>query len=714
MGHMPDWIGDLDEQQRRAVLHEGGPVIVLAGAGTGKTRVLTYRIAYLIAQGIPPYAIVALTFTNKAADTMRTRLEKLVGPLANGVWMGTFHSLFARWLRIYLHGEPASSRFVIYDADDSLALIRTILKEEGLSPKEAPRYRNLISRWKNQGLRPMQISPGNPTEDRALRLYEAYQKRLRLADALDFDDLLLEMDSLLTREPGILSELQSRYQHILVDEYQDTNAIQYQVIAKLAGIHRQLFVVGDDAQSIYRFRGANVYNFRHLQQDFPETKIIKLEKNYRSTPAILRLANETLRKSRTLMAKELFTERGDGPPPQLLEDFSTPMEEAAFVARTIRELVMREHLPYREIAVLYRINAYSRAIEEALRRERIPYKLVGALSFYQREEVKHLLAYLRIVHNPHDDQALLRIVNIPARGIGETTLNKWQEKAHSLNQSLWESLPAITPLLAPASQQALLRFRDFVESLRARVANLPLPMLAEEVLKASGLLTYYQGDVRAQERQENLEALVEAVSAYYLEGTEERDLAGFLTQLALYAPEEESHTQGDAVWVSTIHGVKGMEFHTVFLVGLIEGLLPHSRANEEGLEGEEEERRIFYVGVTRAAHRLYLCRPRMTGQFDLTEPSRFIEELRPILSARQVRRPALAQSHQQPVSKAPSSPAGLSLADLKPGIQVHHSHFGRGTVLECTDNGAAGIVVVNFDRFGKKRLDLRYARLSLA
>jgi DNA helicase-2/ATP-dependent DNA helicase PcrA len=417
------------------------------------------------------------------------------------------------------------------------------------------------------------------------------------------------------------------------------------------------------------------------------------------------------------MAKELFTDRGDGPQPQLLEDFSTPAEEAAFIARTIRELVMREHLPYREIAVLYRTNAYSRAIEEALRRERIPYKLVGAVSFYQREEVKHFLAYLRLIHNPHDDQALLRIVNIPPRGIGEATLGKWQEKALSLGQSLWKSLPAVVPLLAPTAQQALLRFQDFVESLRARVATLPLPMLAEEVLRASGLIAYYREDMRAQERQENLEALLEAVSAYYLEGPEERDLPGFLTQLALYAPEDENQPQTDAVWLSTIHGVKGMEFNTVFLTGLIEGLLPHSRANEEGPEGEEEERRIFYVGLTRAAHRLYLCRPRLTGNLNLAEPSRFLEELRPLLSARQVKQPVFVKSSSHPVSKAPSLPAeavGLSLSELRPGLPVHHSHFGRGTVLECIDNGAAGIVVINFDRFGKKRLDLRYARLSLA
>lgn len=723
MGLTPGWIGELDPQQQKAVLHEGGPVIVLAGAGTGKTRVLTYRIAYLIEKGVPPGAIVALTFTNKAADTMRTRLQKLVGNAAHGVWMGTFHSLFARWLRLYLQGEPVSSRFVIYDADDSLALVRTILKEQGLNPKEAGTYRTIISRWKNQGLRPSHIFPTTPTETRAHSLYQTYQTRLRLADALDFDDLLLEMDSLLTREPAVLHELQNRFQHILVDEYQDTNAIQYQVIAKLAARHRQLFVVGDDAQSIYRFRGADVHNFRRLQSDFPEVQVIKLEKNYRSTPAILRLANETLRNSQMLMAKELFTNRPEGPKPLLLEDFSTPAEEAAFVARKIRELVLREHFPYGEIAVLYRTNAYSRAFEEALRREGIPYRLVGAVSFYQREEVKHFLAYLRLVHNPHDDQALLRIVNVPPRGIGEATLSKWQEGAITLGQSLWESLPKVAASLAPAARQALLRFKAFVEELRSRVAELPLPILAEEVLAASRLIEYYREDARAQERQENLESLLEAINTYYVNQGEEGDLAGFLVQSALYTPEEDTEMQGDAVWLSTIHGVKGMEFQVVFLVGLVEGLLPHIRAYEEGIEGEEEERRIFYVGLTRAAQQLYLCRPRYTGQMRIAEPSSFLEELRPLLEERRSPktssfmvsppRPLISPSRSTPT---PSSSSGstLSLSQLRPGVQVHHSHFGRGTVIECTDNGAAGIVVINFDRFGKKRLDLRYAKLRLA
>ncbi len=722
MSVTPNWISELDPQQQDAVLHEGGPLLVLAGAGTGKTRVLTYRIAYLIAKGVSPHEIVALTFTNKAAETMRTRLQKLVGAPAAHVWMGTFHSLFARWLRIYLSGEPVSSRFIIYDADDSLALLRAILKEQSLNPKEASRYRSLISRWKNKGLRPEHISAATPTEEKALTLYHTYQKRLRVADALDFDDLLLEMDSLLLREPTVLKALQNRYQHILVDEYQDTNAIQYQVVARLAAQHRQLFVVGDDAQSIYRFRGADIHNFDHLKRDFPETKIVKLEKNYRSTQIILDLANETLKNSQTLMEKQLFTDRRGGPKPQLLEDFSTPAEEAAFVVRRIRELVLREHLSYGEIAVLYRINAYSRALEEALRREGVPYKLVGTVSFYQREEVKHFLAYLRLVHNPHDDQALLRIVNVPSRGIGDATLSKWQEKASQLGQSLWESLPVTAPTLAPTARQALLRFREFVESLRMRVSGLALPALAEEVLKASGLKAYYESDERAQERHENLEALLEALTDYYMEQPVERELSDFLAQLTLYAPEEETQTQVEAVWLSTIHGVKGMEFDTVFLVGLNEGLLPHSRAREEGLEGEEEERRIFYVGLTRAAHRLYLSRTRFIGNGQYAEPSRFLDELRPLLSERRLKNsiPPTQISYSppgRPPTKAvasPSSTATLSLHEIRPNMEVIHSHFGRGIVIECLDNGGAGIVVVDFDRFGKKRLDLRYAKLSLA
>jgi len=715
MGFGIRWLDELDAQQQEAVLHEGGPAIVLAGAGTGKTRVLTYRIAYLIERGVSPYAIVALTFTNKAADTMRTRLQKLVGAPAADVWMGTFHSLFARWMRIYLSGEPVSSRFVIYDADDSLALLRAILKEQGLNPKEAGRYRSIISRWKNQGLRPGHISPLGPTEEKALTLYQTYQQRLYVADALDFDDLLLEMDSLLSREPRVLQALQERYRHILVDEYQDTNAIQYQVIAKLAAQHRQLFVVGDDAQSIYRFRGADVYNFRHLQRDFPETKIIKLEKNYRSTPFILKLANEILRNSQRLIPKELFTDRREGPKPQLIEDFSTPTEEAAFVARKIRELVMREHLPYRDIAILYRVNAYSRALEEALRRERIPYKLIGAVSFYQREEVKHFLAYLRLVHNPHDDQALLRIVNVPSRGIGEATLTKWQDRAIASGKSLWESLPEVAVDLAPTTRQALKRFQQFVESLRTRVQELPLPDLAEEVLRASGLKEHYLSDERAYERQENMEAVIEAIRGYYMEQPSESSLSDFLSRLALYAPEEESKSQENAVWLSTIHGVKGMEFDTVFVVGLIEGLLPHSRATD--IEDEEEERRIFYVALTRAASRLYLSCTRFTEGYKDAIPSCFLDELRPLLSDRDPGNssppsPGLPSKPPKAPTKTGHTPT-LTIDDLRPGAQVEHSHFGRGTVLECLDNGAAGIVVVNFEQSGKKRLDLRYARLSL-
>ncbi len=723
----PQWLNELDPQQQQAVTHEGGPVIVLAGAGTGKTRVLTYRIAYLLDNGVLPQTIVALTFTNKAADTMRSRLEKLVGTPAQGVWMGTFHSLFARWLRMLLHGEPVSSRFIVYDQEDSLSLLRAFLREQGISPKEAGRYRAIISRWKNQGLSPFAVKPQSHLEEKAFAIYQAYQQRLRLADALDFDDLLLEMDHLLVRDPTALAYLQARYQHILVDEYQDTNAIQYQVVARLAARHRQLFVVGDDAQSIYRFRGADIQNFRYLQRDFPDTKIIKLEKNYRSTPIILKLANEVLRHSHTLMAKELFTDRAEGPKPELLEDFSTDVEEAAFVARKIRELVMREHVPYREIGVLYRINAYSRALEERLRGERIPYRLVGTVSFYQREEVKHFLAYLRLVHNPCDDQALWRVVNIPPRGIGEVTMDKWYRKAIHLGLSLWESLEAVAAELGTAQRRALLEFQGFLEQMRAAVQNLSLPDIAEQVLWHSGLERYYANDERAQERKENLQAAVEAVHAFYHDRPED-GLEGFLAHLALYTTDDEGQVKEEAVWLSSIHGVKGMEFDTVFLVGLNDGLLPHIRARDEGLEAEEEERRIFYVGLTRAARRLYLCRPlftRQQGDMRSAIASPFIEELRKLLVEPKRRAGPLPNTMLTSTAPKPSRPslstpkvdasvsngAFLSLKDLKPGLRVHHSHFGWGEVLVCEDNGAAGVVVVNFERAGKKRLDLRYAKL---
>lgn len=718
---MSDWLSALDEQQRAAVLHPDGPVIVLAGAGTGKTRVLTYRIAHLLSQGISPHSIIALTFTNKAADTMRQRLEGLVGSAALRVWMGTFHSLSARWLREVLTGDPVSSRFVIYDEEDSRALLSSILKEQQLAPKEVGRFRAVISRWKNAGLYPEAIEPESPTEAIIHKVYQLYQTRLRLSDALDFDDLLLEMNRVLQTQPAILKHFQHRYKYVLVDEFQDTNDIQYQIVAKIAESHHNIFVVGDDAQSIYSFRGANVRNFRYLQRDFPEVALIKLEKNYRSTPAILALANITLRHSQVLMEKELFTSNPDGPPPQILEDFQTSAEEAAYVARQVRELVMRAHLAYRDIAVLYRANAYSRALEDAFRRERIPYRLIGAVSFYQREEVKHLLAYLRLAHNPEDDQALLRVLSISGRGIGQVTLERWQHYAHEAGNSLWAVLEVAAEGLSGPYRKALLEFRAFLEELRQAIQGQPLSSAVEAVLQLSGLLRYYSGDEREQERLENLRALIEAAESF--EATQPGGtLADFLTQAALYTSQDDEKAPKDAVWLSTVHGVKGMEFDTVFVVGLIEGLMPHSRAINEGLDGEEEERRIFYVALTRAAQRLYLCRPRFErwrGELLPTEPSRFLEELKAAIAS-----PRAALRGVQPLSRRASSPqlakplssrptqGTLKLSDLEPGCQVLHSHFGRGTVIACEDNGSQGVVLVEFEAYGRKRLNLQYAKLE--
>ncbi len=723
---MSDWLSALDEQQRKAVLSPDGPLIVLAGAGTGKTRVLTYRIAHLLERGVNPASIVALTFTNKAADTMRQRLEGLVGAIATRVWMGTFHSLAARWLRGLLTGYPVSSRFVIYDEDDVRALLAFILKEHQVSSKEVGRFRSVISRWKNAGLYPEAVQPESPAEALIHQVYQVYQKRLRLADALDFDDLLLEMNRVLQSQPAILSHFQQRYKHLLVDEFQDTNDIQYQIVAKIASHHRNIFVVGDDAQSIYSFRGANVRNFQYLQRDFPDVVLVKLEKNYRSTPAILALANITLRNSQVLMAKQLFTHNPDGPAPQILEDFQTSVDEASYVARQVRELVMRTHLSYRDIAVLYRINAYSRALEDAFRKERIPYRLIGALSFYQREEVKHLLAYLRLVHNPEDDQALLRILPISGRGIGRVTLERWQTYAHEAGQSLWAVMEAVAERLSLPYSKALLELKTFLGRLRERARGLPLSAAVEEVLQQSGLIKYYSGDEREQERLENLEALIQAAESF--EATESQGtLADFLTQTALYTSQDEEKAPKEAVWLSTVHGVKGMEFDTVFVVGVIEGLMPHSRAAGEGLEGEEEERRIFYVALTRASRRLYLCRPRFErwrGELVPTEPSRFLEELKGALAPKRVagpvgRAPAFAASKPMPSPSARPKPSRegpiqgtVRLSDLSPGCQVLHSHFGRGTVIACEENGSQGVVLVEFETHGRKRLNLQYAKLE--
>ncbi|MCX8112612.1 MAG: UvrD-helicase domain-containing protein [Bacteroidia bacterium] len=716
-----NWQRDLDAQQWKAVSHPHGPVIVLAGAGSGKTRVLTYRVAYLLTQGIPPTQILALTFTNKAADTMRQRVEALIGTSALGVRLGTFHSTFARWLRRELTGFPVSGDFTIYDEEDSRAVIRDILREMGHDAKVAPTIRSIISRWKNEGLSWRQVHPQSHTERIALQVYEKYESRLRLAQALDFDDLLLETERLFQREPAVLERYQTSIQHILVDEYQDTNPLQYRILRRLAEKHRNIFAVGDDAQSIYRFRGADVRNFRYLEQDFAPVTIIRLEQNYRSTPQILTLANALLRHSREVYQKELFTKNLPGPEPVIHTGCLNAHEEALFVTNKIREELARYHLHYWDFAILYRTNAYSRAFEEALRAARIPYRLIGTVSFYQREEVKHFLAFLRFLLNPDDEQALRRVFAVGGSGIGDTTLEKLTALAESHRTSIWQVIPTAIEEVKGATKRALESFYTRMLRFRQRLLNLPLVEQVEAALEESGLWQYYEGDDHARERQENLQALVAAAQDFILQVGEGATLKDFLERVALSsATDDPKEGPPNAVWLSTVHGVKGLEFHTVFLVGVIEGLFPHSYAHEEGEEALEEERRIFYVALTRAARHLYILQPQFDTRYGDRRPaipSRFLEEIQPSHKEAKLR-PALI-GHSHPSMKPPpkilafSPEEASSPSEILPGRRVQHTHFGFGEVISREDNGAVGVVEVIFDTYGKKKLDLRYAKLRV-
>lgn len=712
------WQAELDPQQWQAVSHPDGPVIVLAGAGSGKTRVLTYRIAYLLAQGVPPTSILALTFTNKAADTMRKRIEGLVGKSAQAVSMGTFHSTFARWLRAELKGTPVRANFTIYDEDDSRAVVSALLKELNQDKKLTDPIRRTLSFWKNQALDWSEVRPATPTEALAQTVYPHYQARLRAAHALDFDDLLLETLRLFEQEP-ILRRYQERFRYILVDEYQDTNPLQYQILRLLAREHRNLFVVGDDAQSIYGFRGADIRNFRYLERDFAPVSIVRLEQNYRSTPEILNSANRLLGSSSTLYSKKLFTKNPSGPEPQVRTDFLSSAEEAQFVIRTIRDLRMRYHLRLSDFAILYRVHSYSRPFEDQLRRERIPYRLVGGISFYRREEVKHLLAFLRFVLNPEDEQALVRIISVIGTGVGEGTIAHCQRLAGEFGISLWEAIPRAIPQLRGPAQRALSTLLQRLTLLRESVQGLPLSEQVEAILEMSGLLSYYQESDQAQERLENLRDLVAAARDFAREVGPRASLEAFVEQTALASSVEDPEKDtADRLLLSTVHGVKGLEFAVVFLVGAAEGIFPLSVAGRES--DVEEELRIFYVALTRPEKYLFITCPRFDTRYGM----------RPVVVSRFVRQIGLGEGTDTPpavVGLRPSPsrpipmrpPQGFSPQEVAPpehiqvGCRVEHTHFGAGVVRHREENGAAGVVQVEFDRVGLKRLDLRYAKFRL-
>ena len=725
-----DLLESLNPQQREAVLATEGPVLLLAGAGSGKTRVITSRIAYLVRErGVPSYQILAVTFTNKAAAEMRERVVRMLPGAALDAWVSTFHSFCVRLLRREAAAAGLPPGFVIYDEDDQLQVVRGALKSLDLSEKLHPPRRALarISAAKNaRGARPRSADePDSDAGEESLgsRLAEAYEKALQAAGALDFDDLLLRAVQLLERNEEVRETYRRRFRYLLVDEYQDTNAVQYQLVRLLAGSAGNVTVVGDEDQSIYSWRGADIRNILDFESDFPGARVLRLEHNYRSSQAILDVAGGLVARNVNRKGKTLIATRRGGEPVRLHRS-SDEFEEAAWVVERIARTRGAS------AAVLYRMNAQSRLFEETLLRLRIPYVVVGGVGFYERKEVKDVVAYLRLLLHAQEPLALRRVLNVPARGIGERTLLELEKLATQRSLSLWQALAAaVDEGLFPArASQPLARFRELIETLRGEAASLGVRALIERTLALSGYSAALaqEDSQESQDRLENLAELIAAAADY--EAREENPtLAGFLDRVTLLSDLDVA--KGDApVVLMTLHSAKGLEFDRVFLVGLEEGSLPHARslASNEGLE---EERRLCYVGMTRAREELSLTwaqSRQVFGQRRWSEASRFLSEIpreqvlvtgaadapyaprRPVAS---VTRPARGERYYVPEPDA-ASPL-FEPGALRPGVRVRHPLFGIGTVLRADGRGDELKLTVSFAGVGAKRLVARYAALEL-
>ncbi|MHB1239938.1 MAG: DNA helicase II [Gammaproteobacteria bacterium] len=711
----------LNDAQRAAVSAPPGPVLVLAGAGSGKTRVLTHRIAWLIqVEGVSPYGILAVTFTNKAAAEMRGRTERLLGTPVGGMWIGTFHGLAHRLLRTHWHEAGLPQSFQILDSEDQYRLIRRVLKsldldEDQWPPKQAQWF---INARKDEGQRPQGMpDQGDLHVRQMLRIYQTYEEHCRRGGLVDFAELLLRAHELLKERPELLSHYRERFRHILADEFQDTNTIQYDWLRRLAGGTAQVFVVGDDDQSIYGWRGARIENIQRFTKDFPGTQLVRLEQNYRSTGTILAAANALISCNQGRMGKKLWTDGAHGEPILLYTAFNE-LEEARFVVDRIQQWVADGNAK-REIAILYRSNAQSRVFEEALLSTGIPYRVYGGQRFFERAEIKDALAYLRLLANPDDDAGFERVVNMPARGIGERTLAAVRQGARERGVSLWQATRFVleSGTLAARAANALQAFLVLIERLRGETAGLELHERVDHAMTASGLLEHYRNDrsERNRARVENLEELVSA-ARHFEPGAEDAaddPLSAFLAHAALEAGEGQADAADDCVQMMTLHSAKGLEFPLVFLCGLEEGLFPHQRSVLDPAR-LEEERRLCYVGITRARLRLYVCHAesrRLHGSDTYSRPSRFIGEL-PAELVQEIR-PRAAVTRPVYIPPGPrarnggAAPAGLAL-----GQRVRHAKFGDGVILQYEGDGGHARVQVNFERAGSKWLVLSYANLE--
>jgi DNA helicase-2/ATP-dependent DNA helicase PcrA len=721
-----DLFGDLNPAQRKSVEAIEGPILVLAGPGSGKTRVLTFRIGYLVKQcAINPYNILAVTFTNKAAREMRSRLDRLIGQSQlRRLTIGTFHAICARFLRREARAIGLASNFVIYDRADQQSLLRQALKELNLDDKmyRPAAIQGAISKAKRSLIGPQEYSPPTYWHEVAGRVYARYQDLLRANSALDFDDLLMLAVRLFQQHEDILHKYQQRYVHILVDEFQDTDSAQYQLVRLLTETRRNLFVVGDEDQSIYGWRGADFRNVRRFRQDYPEARVILLEQNYRSTQNILEAARHVIALNTQRTDKRLWTQNARGLPITVFEAYDE-QEEAEYVVRDIEQLLKEGACDLRECAVMYRTNAQSRVIEDAFVRHALPYKLVGATRFYERKEIKDVLAYLRLVHNPYDDVSLQRIMNVPPRGIGAKTATALERWAAGQNVPLYTALQLLreaqqgsesggTDVALPLdsrSTRVLLALLSLLESWISARSETSLLDLLGRVLEDSGYENYVRdGTDEGEERWENIQEL-RTVARDYAGLAPADDLTTFLEDVALVSDVDNLRDEVNAATLLTLHMAKGLEFDTVFIVGMEEGILPHSRSMGEP-EEMEEERRLCYVGMTRAKSRLYLIhtfRRTRFGTQELSEPSRFLRDI-PLRLLKGTETRAPARRKPSPQASVPSG--GRAFA---PGDRVVHSQFGEGIVVNSLGRGGDEELVIAFaGQAGIKRLMASFADLK--
>ena len=749
----------LNEPQRGAVMQTEGPVMIIAGAGSGKTRVLTYRIAYLIEKGVDPFNILALTFTNKAAREMRKRIEQVVGNEAHALWMGTFHSIFAKILRIEAEKLGYPSNFTIYDSDDAKSLIKTILKEMGLDDKVykpgmvlsriSSAKNNLITAAQYASLSDLTEADSGSGKPKIHDIYRIYTERCFRAGAMDFDDLLVKTHELLSRFPDVLNKYQHKFHYVMVDEFQDTNHCQYSIIKKLSAMRENICVVGDDAQSIYAFRGATIRNILNYEKDYPDLKVFKLEQNYRSTSNIVEAAGSIIRNNKDQLKKQVWTDNPDGDKIRVIRT-ATDNEEGKVVAESIFEEKMRNQLNNDAFAILYRTNAQSRSIEEALRKMNIPYRIYGGMSFYQRKEIKDMVAYLRLTINPSDEEALKRIINYPTRGIGKTSIDKLILAASQNECSIWTVLENIEKIPAFGSAiKKLADFRNMMLSFRSMLESHSAYDLAMHIARQSTLLKILHDDktVEGISRYENIVELMNGIKEFTEDDTrdEAKTLDVYLQDIALLTDADNEKGDDDVVRLMTIHAAKGLEFPNVFVVGMEENLFP-SQMSISSRQDLEEERRLFYVAATRAEKKLtlsYAMSRFRFGNLTYAEPSRFIQEIDPrYLQVEKVKSnkpefggfPAAKKKQDfnfTPVGKSatPSllfnkkespinrkvdpnfEPDDTSL--LKEGMKVEHQRFGPGIVTLIEGSGEGRKATVEFEEVGIKQLILKYAKVRI-